>query len=67
MVCLHVVFGLPLFLFPSGVHLRDTFVMSSDDLCRTWPSHQTYQSWKCVKFTTYGQTDTGHFWSEKLR
>jgi hypothetical protein len=30
MVRLHVVFGLPLFLFPSGVHLRATFVMSSD-------------------------------------
>ena len=45
MVCLHVVFGLPLFLFPSGVHLRATFVMSSDGLCRTWPSHQTYQNY----------------------
>ena len=32
-------FGLPLFLFPSGVHLRATFVMSSDGLRRTWPSH----------------------------
>ena len=28
-----------LFLFPSGVHLRATFVMSSDGLRRTWPSH----------------------------
>ena len=35
MVCLHVVFGLPLCLFPSGVHLRATFVMSSDGLRRT--------------------------------
>ena len=35
MVRLHVVFGLPLFLFPSGVHLRATFVMSSDGLHRT--------------------------------
>ena len=39
MVRFHVVFGLPLFLFPSGVHLRATFVMSSDGLRRTWPSH----------------------------
>jgi hypothetical protein len=30
-----VVFGLPLFLFPSGVRLRATFVMSSDGLRRT--------------------------------
>jgi hypothetical protein len=30
MVCLHVVFGLPLCLLPSGVHLKATFVMSSD-------------------------------------
>jgi hypothetical protein len=37
--CASVVFGLPLFLFPSGVHLRVTFVMSSDGLRRTWPSH----------------------------
>ena len=35
MVRLHVVFGLPLCLFPSGVHLRATFVMSSDGLRRT--------------------------------
>ena len=35
MVRLHVVFDLPLFLFPSGVHLRATFVMSSDGLRRT--------------------------------
>ena len=39
MVRLHVVIGLPLFPFPSGVHLRATFVMSLDDLRRTWPSH----------------------------
>ena len=39
MVRLHVVFGLSLFLFPPGVHLRVTFVMSSDGLRRTWPSH----------------------------
>ena len=39
MMCPHVVFGLPLFLFPSGVYLRATFVMSSDGLRRTWPSH----------------------------
>ena len=38
-VRLHVVFGFPLFLFPSGVHLRATFVMSSDGLRRTWPSN----------------------------
>ena len=35
MVRLHFVFGLPLFLFPSGVHFRATFVMSSDGLRRT--------------------------------
>ena len=35
MVCLHVVFGLPLCLLPSGVHLKATFVMSSDGLRRT--------------------------------
>jgi hypothetical protein len=35
MVRLHVVFGLPLFRFPSGVHLRATFVMSSEGLRRT--------------------------------
>ena len=39
MVYLHVVFGLPPLLFPSGFHLRATFVMSSDGLRRTWPSH----------------------------
>jgi hypothetical protein len=38
MVRLHVVFGLPLFLLPPCVHLRATFVMSSDGLRRTWPS-----------------------------
>lgn len=38
-VRLHVVLGLPLFLFPTGVHLRATLVMSSDGLRRTWPSH----------------------------
>jgi hypothetical protein len=35
MVRLHVVFGLPLFLFPSDVHLKAIFVMSSDGLRRT--------------------------------
>ena len=35
MVHIHVVFGLPLFLFPSDVHLKATVVMSSDGLRRT--------------------------------
>ena len=39
MMRLHVVFGLPLFLFPSGVRFRTTFVMSSNGLRRTWSSY----------------------------
>jgi hypothetical protein len=51
MVRLHVVFGFPLFLFPSVVHLRATFVMSLVFvmLCRSvgdfvWPEYLHYLS-----------------------
>ena len=73
MVRLHVVFGLPLFLFPSGVHLSATFVMSSDGLRRTWPirvitnlpnSEQSYKG--KVKTHNYinrqNQSTTGKLW-----
>ena len=58
MMRLHIVFGLPLFLCPSGVHFRATIVISSDGLRRTWPRKYNGQEKKDKGTNNYLQNTT---------